>query len=106
MYIGSSGCMESMDSHDKVFAQVMCSKIRGIEKLSDLQQLSCDATSLVTSTPAGAAAAKLRRNRGPMSRRGSCQNKQRSVFDDPPSQEMEIQQIPSDATAANTSRME
>ena len=69
----------------KFFVQDIYSKIDRIEKLSDLQQLSCDATSLATSTPAKAAAAQQRRSRGTMNRRGHRRNKWRSIFDDPPS---------------------
>ena len=52
----------------KVFVQDIYSKIRKIEKLSDLQQLPCDATSLATSAPAGAAVAQ--RSHGTMNRPG------------------------------------
>ena len=41
-----------------------------------------------------------------MNGRDHRRNKWRSIFDDSPSQEMNIQQIPSDAAAADTGRKE
>ena len=100
------GVSRAWTASGKVFVQGMCSKIRRMKKLPDLQQLPCDASSLATSTPATVAAAQQRHNRGPMKRRGSHHNKWRSIFNDPPSQEKEVQQIPGDKTAANTSHKE
>ena len=79
------GASRAWTSSGKVFVQDTDSKIHKIEKLSDLQQLPCDAASLATSTPAGATAAQQRHNRQPMNRRCPRPNKWRNIFDGPPS---------------------
>ena len=102
---GASGVWTSSG---RVFVQNTDSKIHKIEKLSDLQQLPCDAASLATSTttPAGTTAAQQRYIRQSMNRRGPRHSKRRSIFDGPPSQEMEMQQTTGNARPAKASGKE